>query len=320
MAIRNLVVNYPTSTTKGVVLTNLMEALTSTGAFSGAGAGMTLVEDSITGDDFFVVQADQPTEPLSRMILKVEYVFASAVDWIWVTPYEIWTPGAPGVGTNSVNFVDPALSPTTSPDRRSHRIDFTNGGNFYLDCDDTTGLYLGVHSEYNLAVPVQNTVGHKICVCSNQKSSLSGNLGVNYGVIGASQNTTGTYFMNVLNAANTLFWVPPVNHLGFASNGGSALSTSTERAAYICSPPFANGIISGNRQTLTGRGGVEITFDTYNDGELLWPMHIMNVGPRHTTPGPVGMAYGYRGIAHGLFGYGVGALVGWRSTVIDDDT
>lgn len=324
MAIRNLVVNYPTATSKGVVLNNLMEAFISTGAFAGAGAGMTLLEDSITSDDFFVVQAQQPTEPKSRMIIQVRFHPVTAVDYIWLTLWEIWTPGTPGVGTNSVEVTDPDVSDTTSPQFRSHLIDLTDGGRLYIDTNDVTGLYCTIHSDSNIAVPVNAATGHIFTVCSIEKSFAEGNLGTNYGVFAVADAATARFLGQVDTSIDFMMWIPPVNHLGNNSNSPQP-ATNRDRAAYALSIPFSsrNG---GLRLVTTGRssagGSAGVAFDTYNDGELSWPLFIGNLGDyaSGSVGPPVGAAFGYRGVAHGIFGYPPGALVGWRSQVVDDNT
>lgn len=319
MTVRNLVVNYPVSSTVSGVLTALKEAMTSTGAFAGAGLGMTLLEDSISGSNLFVVQAQQPTEPLSQMIIEVKYSNILATDYIGFVVWRGWTPGSPGAGVDSVLSTDISTSSTTSPTGRFHIIDLTNGGNFYLDGEDVTGLWFSAHSDRNIAVPVVNPVGHFVSVCSIEKSLAEGNSGVNYGVFSFADDNGSDYLVAQLNS-NVILWTPPKNHDGFTDNSVGP-HVGTGRASYDATVPlpWRHGTL-GQPNPITGRtSGAQ---DTYNDGEIIWPIYIGNMTTHRSfgTPVPAGSAFGFRGICHGIFGYAVGALVGWRSIAVDDAT
>jgi hypothetical protein len=314
MAVRNLVVNYAAAATVSDVLNALLDAFTSTGAFAGTGLGFTLLEDSIAGSSLFVVQAQQPGEVKSRMIIEVRYANISATDYIAFVLWDSWTPGAPGSGGDSVQLTNPTLSPTTSTTRRFHLLDLTNGGNFWLDGNDATGVHCVIHSEANSVV---NQLGHFIAVCSIERSFAEGNLGVNYGVLAFSDSGVSDY-LQADTAAEAIMWIPPINHVGNVSNNVFA-SPGADQAVYMCMIPVHQDIAVGGTQALTGRGSEA---DTYNGGELIWPLLIANTSQRRGRDfsAPAGTAFGYRGICQGVFGYSQGAAVGFRSDVLDDTT
>lgn len=314
MAVRNLTVSYAPAATVADVLNALLEAFTSTGAFAGVGLGWTQIEDSIAGSSLFVVEAQQPSELKSRMVLEVRHANIAATDYIAFILYESWTPGAPGSGTNPVQALSPSFSSGSSTASRFHRIDLTNGGNFYLDGDDATGLSCTIHSERNGVV---NALGHFMSVCSVERSFAEGNLGVNYGVLAFADSGVAQYLVATV-TTDTMMWVPPINHAGNSSNSHTP-TAATDRAVYVCGAPNQNGVTISGTMHLTGRGDQA---DTYNGGELVWPLQIANMSTRrlNSFTAPAGSAFGYRGICSELFGYSQGAAIGWQSTVLDDTT
>jgi hypothetical protein len=312
MALRNLQVDYG-AVSVAAVLGLIKDAMLSAGAFSGAGMDFTQVEDSIAGSSFFVVQANQPSEPKSRMILQFIHAVVSTDDYIGVTVWESWSPGSPGSGTNPVMATDILNTPTTSPALRFHELDLTNGGRFYIDGDDVDGRGIAIHSDRGvtpgaLVSPAQHYIG----VCSIEKSVQP-----NYGVL-AWVDAATPEFLSASEFAEHCFWIPPVNHLGNASNAFNPIVT-TERAAYQCHAPVFEYSSTESISSMSGRGD---KVDDYNSGEIIYPLFIRQLSGRIGLAAvrPVGSAFGFRGVLRGIFGYSRGAAIGFRSTIQDADT
>lgn len=299
MAAVNLSITYPPASTVSSIMNTLLDAFESSGAFAGAGNGLgfTQIEDSIAGSSIFVVQAQQPSEAKSQMVIEVRHANIAALDYLAFVVWESWAAGAPGVGTNSVQVTDPTTSPTTNEEERFHLIDLTNGGDFFFDADDTDGRWLAVHSKAN---GVENKPNHFVCVCSIEKSSQP-----NYGVL-AWHSASIAYYLKSDEDANGCLWIPPVNHIGNNSNT-HAPAANLERAAYQChAPVFAfAGTTDLNTSSICGAAAGAAIDDTYNGEDLVYPLYIHNSTSRiqSNIARPAGVAFGFRGFARGIFGF-----------------
>ena len=311
----NLTITYPAASTVSSILNTLLDAFTSTGIFAGAGNGLGFtnppLEDSITGSSLFVVQADQATEPKSRMIIEVRHVVVATLDYIAFVVWDAWTPGAPGSGGNSAQVTDPSVVPADNEESRFHLIDLTNGGKFYLDGDDVDGRWLAVHSEAN---SVWNNTNHYVCVCSIEKSAQP-----NYGVLSWHRSTT-VHFLRPDEDSNGCFWVPPVNHIGNPSdNQGPRVNLGV--AGYYCHAPIFSytGSFGLQASPICGVVGDAAQFDTYNGDDIVYPLYIHNSSglAQGGTPRPAGVAYGFRGFARGVFGFRRGAASPTRFNLDD---
>jgi hypothetical protein len=312
MAVKNLELAYPAGSSIADVLAMLRDAMIDD-------LGFTLLEDSIAGSNFFVVQHQAPSEPKSRMILQVRYALVT-LSYIAFVPWASWTPGSPGSGSSSVQCSNPDVSGATNRTSRFHRLTTGDGGTFYLDGDDTDGRWFAAHSHSVLdgISPVHTFVS----VCSIE-SPLGTNNGVNYGVLSWTNAIgTGTSSHAVITATRMGLWIPPVNHSGNNSNSHTP-HIGADRAVYMCTAPvYWPGDSDGFGCGLTGRGDQP---DTYNDGAILFPLAIHNSQPAFrasttTATRPSGTAFGYRGYARGIHGYNWGAGLSFRSAVQDSLT
>lgn len=299
MAARNSIVTYLGGVTSGDVLNALMNELVA--------LGWTLIEDSITSDDFFVVQDDKPTDALSRAIFRVGYANISATDYITFTLYGAWAPGAPGSGSNPVGLNDPSQSPTTGTAQRFHLLDLTNGGQFFIDYDDAVGGYLHVASEANAVLNLTRTM---MTTCTIKHDTFP-----NYGVLGFG--ITVTYYSELNDLARLCCWFPPQNHVGTVSSGiegiRNVLQTANDEAGYCVSPVFAHDNPQ-NPGTFV-LGPVEV--DTYNKDtgvDLAWPLLIGNFDDTIDSVAN-GAAMGFRGEMEGFKGIRAGLGVAPRTTI-----
>jgi hypothetical protein len=324
MAVRNLSVAYAPGSTVVQILNALKDAFVSEGAFAGTGLGFTELEDSISGNSLFVVQCQLPAEPLSRMIIEARYSTAPGWDAIAFVVWDQWTPGAPGSGNEQVQSTDPggSYAPTQDPAYRYHRIDLTNGGTFYLDGDDATGLYCAIHSERGVG-PTRNPVQHLISVCSIQKSAAQGNFGPNYGVMHWAETTTYNFLGGDGWDVQCSLWVPPKTHEGFGNGVQGWLQAASRGMNYLAMPPNVGWNTWGGESSVSGR--TQTDPDTYNNAEILLPIFIGNFsyhrGSNTNWTTPVGgRPMGYRGIMNGIYAYAGGNPVPWRTAITDPDT
>ena len=303
MSAKSKTVTYAALATRADVLNALRTELINN-------CGFTSVEDSIAGSSFFIVQNNNPAEPLSRMILRVEGATISAVEYITFCPVYSHTPGSPGTSTNRLNLIDIAQSATTNTATRFHKIDLVLGGNFYIDAEDN-GDYFCVASDVVGAPNVFNGVLTVVCLSSIQRSAAEGNLGVNYGHL-VSSTSSSAAFNQLITSSLYGCWMTPRSHKG---------QTPTAAANYAPSHTIwhdaAAMLASFTSQTGGGAGGVSnsgvfgfgegATYqDSYNpDGRQVLPIVLGIMCPYiATTVRGANHPFGYRGIAKGVFAFG----------------
>lgn len=312
MGIENKLVPYAGGLTIKQVLAIFRDLMTSAGAYTTDGAGFTLLLDDIAANDKFFVQANQPTEPMSRMILEFRYASISAVDYITIIPWQGWSGSAPTGGRCVV--VDTSVNGTSSTTSRFHRLDLTNGGLWYFDYDNTDQRWLSIHSEYN---NIENGVHTYIGCCS-----IESTVWPNYGLL-TWNSGSAAYYLHPTEAANSCMWVTPVNHKGFTSTAYDP-DPNNERAGYHCNSPCYS-YTAGSAQTaapMCGPSAETVADDTYNDSDVVFPLFIHNSSLRFAggQNRASNTAYGFRGALIGISGYRRGYSHPLRSTITDGVT
>lgn len=140
MSIVNKVINYSSSATVAGILGALKDAMVA--------LGWTVLEDSISGSDLFVVQAQQQSPSNNQQILEFRS-FAPSSTYIAIVPWDSWTPGTPGSGGNSVYALDPARNSNSQLDYNYVLLDLTNGGIIFLDGDTDGSIVVVTGITYN---------------------------------------------------------------------------------------------------------------------------------------------------------------------------
>lgn len=266
--------------------------------------GFTLLEDSISGNNFFVVQHQGSSKVWSRMILKVQYLSSSG-DWISFTPVGQWVAGSPGKGYWVIPYNDPDVA-TTVLDHRYHSIvvsTASEGGVFYLDCDAADGSYFVAQSaRYTSSDAWEiNNITTAVLVCSQESEYVP-----NYGLVTYHNSGGIVYQLEASNNSSYACWSPPYGHNWSVCKDGPYERYDTgDPAAYLLFGQYAPPI-GGNSPMYWGPQ----FRDTYSGEKLAVPLTIVGTqtGFQYPRQAP-GAVFGARGFAKKVLGYGM-ALAG----------